>query len=41
MNIFNQYYPAHNSTGFTERNLTCNFAEALLAELGDEAGLAS
>ena len=35
-NIFNQYYPAHNSTGFTERNLSCNFSEALLAELKDE-----
>jgi hypothetical protein len=27
--IFSQYYPAHDSTGFTERNLTCNFAESL------------
>ena len=27
--IFSHYYPAHNSTGFTERNLTCNFAFAI------------
>lgn len=27
--ILNSYYPAHNSTGFTERNLTNNFANSL------------
>jgi hypothetical protein len=27
--ILNQYYPAHNSTGFTERNLSHNFVRAL------------
>ncbi|NEW81271.1 MAG: hypothetical protein GZ094_02745 [Mariniphaga sp.] len=36
-NIFEQYYPAHNSTGFTERNLTCHFAEALVIDLNDKA----
>jgi hypothetical protein len=34
--IFKQYYPAHDSTGFTERNLTCNYAEALIQTLNDE-----
>ncbi|MGY3961058.1 hypothetical protein [Aeromonas popoffii] len=28
-NIFSHYYPAHGSTGFTERNLTNNFVSAL------------
>lgn len=27
--IFSHYYPAHGSTGFTERNLTNNFVSAL------------
>lgn len=36
-NVFEQYYPAHNSTGFTERNLTCNFAEALAKDLGNDS----
>lgn len=27
-NIFNTFYPAKNSTGFTERNLSVNFAKA-------------
>ena len=31
--IFQQYYPAHDSTGFTERNLSVNFVEALLENL--------
>jgi hypothetical protein len=35
--IFSQYYPAHDSTGFTERNLTCNFAESLKYYLGEES----
>jgi len=26
--LLNRYYPAHNSTGFTERNLSVNFAAA-------------
>jgi hypothetical protein len=29
--IFRNYYPAHGSTGFTERNLSVNFAEAMEA----------
>jgi len=33
--IFKQYYPAHNKTGFTERNLSCNFANALIETLND------
>ncbi|PSV11638.1 hypothetical protein C0W59_19075, partial [Photobacterium kishitanii] len=32
--ILNRYYPAHNSTGFTERNLTNNFVAAMEKELG-------
>ncbi|MBV7469320.1 hypothetical protein [Aeromonas sp. sif0611] len=28
-NILNSYYPAHNGTGFTERNLTNNFVSSL------------
>lgn len=28
-NILQHYYPAHNSTGFTERNQTTNFAAAM------------
>ena len=36
-NIFNQYYPAHDSTGFTERNLTSNFAESLKYFLGEKS----
>lgn len=28
-NIFKYYYPAHGSTGFTERNLSVNFANAI------------
>jgi len=35
--ILNNYYPAHKSTGFTERNLTNNFASALEQELGEQA----
>jgi len=34
--ILSQYYPAHNSTGFTERNLTNNFVFALENSLGKE-----
>ena len=33
--IFRQYYPAHNKTGFTERNLSCHFANALIESLND------
>jgi len=33
--IFKQYYPAHNKTGFTERNLSCNYANALIETLND------
>jgi len=33
--IFNHYYPAHNKTGFTERNLSCNYANALIETLND------
>jgi hypothetical protein len=33
--IFKQYYPAHNKTGFTERNLSCQYANALIAMLND------
>lgn len=29
LNIFRVYYPAHNSTGFPERNITCNFVASL------------
>ncbi len=36
-NILKQYYPAHNSTGFTEANLTFNFAEALRVDLDGTA----
>ena len=35
--ILNNYYPAHNSTGFTERNLTCNFVNSLVEVLDDQA----
>lgn len=35
--ILNNYYPAHNSTGFTERNLTNNFATGLEHALGQDA----
>ncbi len=35
--ILNNYYPAHKSTGFTERNLTNNFACALEKVLGHQA----
>ena len=28
-NILNKYYPAHKSTGFTERNLTTNFVASM------------
>lgn len=28
LNIFKNYYPAHDGTGFTERNLSVNFASA-------------
>ncbi|PQZ85410.1 MULTISPECIES: hypothetical protein [Pseudomonas] len=35
--ILNNYYPAHKSTGFTERNLTNNFVRALENELGKDA----
>lgn len=34
--ILSQYYPAHNSIGFTERNLTNNFISALEKTLGKE-----
>lgn len=33
--ILNRYYPAHNSTGFTERNLTNNFVAAMEKEIGE------
>lgn len=35
--IFNSYYPAHNSTGFTERNLTYNFVKSLESVLGERS----
>ncbi len=35
--ILNNYYPAHRSTGFTERNLTNNFVSGLEHALGKEA----
>ena len=35
--ILNNYYPAHKSTGFTERNLTTNFVSALEEQLGKQA----
>jgi len=35
--ILNNYYPAHKSTGFTERNLTNNFVRALENVLGKDA----
>lgn len=35
--ILNNYYPAHKSTGFTERNLTNNFVNALEQVLGNQA----
>lgn len=35
--ILNNYYPAHNSTGFTERNLTNNFVSGLEHALGQNA----
>lgn len=34
-NIFRSYYPAHNSTGFMERNLTFYFCKALIDRLSD------
>ena len=34
-NIFSHYYPAHGSTGFTERNLTNNFVSSLEKVHGD------
>jgi hypothetical protein len=34
--ILSKYYPAHGSTGFTERNLTHNFVSALEKTLGNE-----
>lgn len=36
ISILSQYYPAHNSTGFTERNLTNNFVFALEKTLDKE-----
>jgi len=33
--IFKQYYPSHNKTGFTERNLSSNYAQALVEMLND------
>jgi cysteine sulfinate desulfinase/cysteine desulfurase-like protein len=33
--ILNNYYPAHNSNGFTERNLTNNFVYALEGVTGE------
>lgn len=35
--ILNNYYPAHNSTGFTERNLTNNFVNSLVEILNEQA----
>ena len=35
--ILNAYYPAHNNTGFTERNLTHNFVKSLESTLGNNA----
>jgi len=34
-NILSQYYPAHGSTGFTERNLTNNLVVALESAFGE------
>ncbi|MDR3317957.1 MAG: hypothetical protein LBS99_00780 [Clostridiales bacterium] len=34
--ILDKYYPAHKSTGFTERNLTVNFCTALAQIYGDD-----
>lgn len=31
--ILNLYYPSHNGTGFTERNLTNNFVESMKSTL--------
>jgi len=36
MTLLEAYYPAHNETGFTERNLSHNFVAALESVLGDE-----
>lgn len=35
-NILSQYYPAHGSTGFTERNLTNNLVRALEDAFGEK-----
>mgnify|MGYP006423449285 CR=1 FL=1 len=35
--ILENYYPAHGSTGFTERNLTSNFVFAIESILGDNS----
>ncbi len=35
MKILSHYYPAHGSTGFTERNLTNNFAAAFEHVIGE------
>jgi len=35
--ILSAYYPEHNSTGFTERNLTHNFVKSLESTLGDNS----
>ncbi len=35
--ILNNYYPAHKSAGFTERNLTGNFVYSLEQLLGENA----
>jgi hypothetical protein len=35
--ILNNYYPAHKSAGFTERNLTGNFVYCLEQLLGENA----
>ncbi|WP_017221373.1 hypothetical protein [Moritella dasanensis] len=35
VHILNKYYPAHKSTGFTERNLTNNFVAAMENEIGE------
>jgi hypothetical protein len=35
--ILSSYYPAHGSTGFTERNLTNNFVSGLEQALGEDA----